>query len=201
MADPLNPVGICNLALNRLGVTKLIESLTEDSSEAKTCALHYDRVRRRALQFAEFEFAIERATLTAATASPPDEWEYAYKWPTAALRPLNIPNLAKIETYVNEIPFRVEYASGERVIYTDQEDATLRYIFDQTDTTVWTEEFANAVAMFMAWRMAMPLTSNSRLTMELANEHRLALYAAAASSFSNIVTGQMPDAESIRARL
>jgi len=189
------------MAIGALGQTSFIESLDDAGNPtAEICNLHYDRARRNALQFFPFEFAVKRVALDESSEEPPAAWAYAYAWPTDCLRPLNIDTELQIDNIEQLVPFRVENAGSARVIYTDMDSAVLRYVFDCTDTLIWTEAFIDYLAIVMAARIAMPLTSNMDLSQKMEQLARLRGYAAVASSASNIQTGELPDAGVIRAR-
>ncbi len=201
MAATSSPVEICNLAIAELGQTVFIQSLTDNGNVEELCNLHYDRVRRTALQFFPFEFAIKREVLVASSEDPPSSWGFAYVYPTDCLRPLKIDEGLQQPTNDQLVTYLIENKGAARVIFTDHDAPCLQYIFDQKDVVLWTEAFIDAMAVLMAAKLAMPLTKDQSLAKDMLQLSRLRLQGAAAASATNIQRGEEPDAGAIRARL
>lgn len=82
---------ICNDALDNIGHSLVIASLTEDSDEAAACQRHYARTRDQLLRDFAWPFATRRVTpaaLVAATlagGAVPSPWCFAYAYPDGML--------------------------------------------------------------------------------------------------------------------
>ncbi|ENC2022866.1 hypothetical protein ABKE32_000492 [Escherichia albertii] len=158
-------IEICNNALSRIGNNRTINSLDEASKEADSCSLHYDSCLDTVLSDFDWNFATKRVAL-ADTNTPPPDWQYAYLYPTDCMRITEImmpgmrnpPSVARIQFSVG--------ADGDgtsKLIYTDQEDAWLKYVGRVTDVNMFDAIFRNALAWQLAAEIAMPLTGSADL--------------------------------------
>lgn len=159
-------VDICNLALSHLGDTATVASLDppEGSVQAEHCARFYPIARDSLLELHPWGFATRRIQLAQLGTGWP-EWDYSYAQPADALNIIavlppdatddysqglsNVP-LAAGGSYVPKA-FSCEIDSnGADVIYSDQEDAVLRYTALVSDTT----KFSPLFVMTLSWHLA-----------------------------------------------
>jgi hypothetical protein len=80
-------VGICNLALSRIGVPP-IGAITENSVAARLCNRFYEYTRDATLVAANWNFASDFIELAEVTSSVnlPDKWQYAFQKPVGCLK-------------------------------------------------------------------------------------------------------------------
>lgn len=181
-SDTSGAVSICNKALAMCGESAAITSLDTSvdlSSEAALCSQFYDASMQWALEARNWSFALTRRPL-APVASDSSAWEFAYVMPADCVRPLSVipsettddnvlaggstdswplspvttildnnPNFVVPQQFSHEIK-----ADGTRVIYSNLEDAHLRYVAKVTDTTRYTERFREAVQYKLASYLA-----------------------------------------------
>lgn len=83
-------IEICNRALSNIGNNRSINSLEEASKEAGQCSLYYESIRDAVLADFDWNFATKNIAL-ADTNNPPQDWDYAYTYPTDCLRIIEIP--------------------------------------------------------------------------------------------------------------
>lgn len=176
-------VDICNLALGHLGDNATVASIDppEGSAQAEHCARFYPIARDALLEMHAWGFATRRAQLALLTSAWP-EWAFCYAIPSDALNLLGvlppsasddysqsfgIPNAYGITsnyvpttvsgTYVPQ-PYSAESLDdGTQVIYTDQEDAVLRYTARVTDTTKFSPLFVTTLSWHLASMLAGPV--------------------------------------------
>lgn len=170
-------IDLCNLALSHIGATAKVTAIDppDGSTEASLCQRFYPSSRDSLLQLRQWGFALRRVALTTAHASPPNPWAYAYIVPGDALNviavlppdaeddyaqayaPTGIDNLPVPDgsvTYTPQ-PFAIEYSSdGYRVLYTDQEDAVLRYTAKVVDASRYSSLFKIALSWHLAAHLA-----------------------------------------------
>lgn len=168
------------MALGYLGDDATVSSLSppEGSAQADHCARFYPIARDSLLEMHAWGFATRRASLALLSASPPSSWKYAYAQPADALNLLSIlaPNASddysaglaaygsvtgvtnnSLGTYTPQ-PFTSEVDStGAAVIYTNQENAVLRYTALVTDPTQFSPLFTEALAWLLASKLAGPI--------------------------------------------
>ncbi len=154
-------VDICNIALAHLGDDATVASLDppEGSAQAEHCARFYPVARDSLLEMHTWAFASRRIAL-APLGSGWQEWRFAYAQPADALNIIAVlpPDAtddysvdgAMGGRYVPQ-PFSCETnANGADVIYTNQENAVLRYSALVVDTT----RFSPLFVMTLSWHLA-----------------------------------------------
>lgn len=157
------PVDICNMALAHIGERSDINSIDppEASVEAQRCAQFYPMTRRTLLALHPWSFATKR--VLAADLSPsndvPGNWAYAYALPSDVIRITGVYGAGqwKDEEYAPELAYETGSAgSGPRIIYSNAPDATIRYTFNQVDSTLYPPLFVEAFTWLLAGKLAGP---------------------------------------------
>jgi hypothetical protein len=176
-------VDICNLALGHLGDNATVASISppEGSAQAEHCSRFYPIARDSLLEMHNWAFAMRRANLALLTSNWP-EWLYAYAVPADAVNIISVlpPDaqndystyLSPADTmgyYANNAPitaagryvpqpFNLEIGDdGNEIIYTNQENAMLRYTTLITDTTKYTPLFTLTLSYHLASMLAGPI--------------------------------------------
>jgi len=167
-------IEICNLALSNIRSLKFIEALTEDNNEAIACNLHYARTRDLALRRADWPFARKRLALIA-SGTPPDEWGYSYALPADCLRVRGVQDGMRVRSFDATIKYAIENdgTGSGRVILMDIPDAVLIYTMRVTDTTVFDDDFAEALTWKLAANICRPLDKDAQVcaqTLQIAEE-------------------------------
>jgi len=150
---------ICNLALAYLAKGR-ITSLTQNTEEARQCAMHYDHCRRLLLRSYRWGFA-RRIKKLALSASTVPGWEYVYGYPSSCLsvRFVFTEDGAERKEMTKD-EYEVAVVDGVKVLCTDVEEAWCEYTEDVTEVAKMTEEFVEALARYLAASMAVVLTGN-----------------------------------------
>ena len=175
-------IDICNLALGHIGDSATVASLNppEGSAQAEHCARFYPIARDSLLEMHSWGFATKRATLALLSSGFP-EWDYCYAQPTDALNLLailppeatddysgqyNIPSqtvsysnvpMSAGGMYVPQAYSAEALGDGTEVIYTDQENAVLRYTGRVEDPTKFSPLFTVALSWHLASMLAGPV--------------------------------------------
>ena len=153
-------VDICNLALSHLGDTATVSSIDppEGSAQAEHCARFYPMARNTILEAHPWSFATTRKALVELSSpEPPASWAYIYGYPNLCIRPLLLLQPETTDETTGEDFIVEETEGGVRVIYTNIENATLRYIFEQADPGRYSQLFVNALARLLASYLAGPV--------------------------------------------
>lgn len=154
-------IDICNLALAHIGDEASVSAISppDGSIQASHCARFYPIARDQLLEMHAWSFAVTRVTL-AATGTPPDQWAYQYAFPANALKILKVLPEG-VATDEESEDFELETLSdGTRVILTNAELATARYIKQVTDTTKFTPLFVSALSWSLASMLCGPITKD-----------------------------------------
>lgn len=183
----MDQVGVCNLALSAMG-TATIESLDEDSAEARACSLWYEPTLNKVLRSRPWNFARSVVVLDVNKALPgTDEnndsvssyiwndsypvppWDYEYDLPSDIARvryvvpASGIPSSFDDYKYMKDLPvlFEVTTNSENRtVLATNQQNAVLVYTRKIEDPDLWDPDFLQAVISELAMRLTIPLSGD-----------------------------------------
>lgn len=150
---------ICNLALSHLGDSANVSSIDppEGSAQAEHCARFYPIARDSLLEMHNWSFASRRAQLALLAEDIDTAWSYAYAAPAGMVKPVAVVQPGALDT-ANSEEYTVEsLASGLVVIYTNTENAVLRYTARVTDTTKYTPLFVDALSWLLASYLAGPI--------------------------------------------
>jgi len=148
-------IDICNLALSLLGERAEVTSITppDGTNEAQQCGRFYPMARDELLEMFAWSFATRRVVLASVDSDRPG-WLYAYTLPTTCLKPLSVLAQQVLDD-TESADFIVETSdTGTRLLFTNQEEATLRYVATVTDTTRFTPLFCAALARLMSVKLA-----------------------------------------------
>jgi len=172
-------IDICNLALAHLGDDATIASIKppEGSAQAEQAARFYPIARNTLLEFHTWNFASKRTTL-ATVNNTIDQWEYAYAAPADMITPLAILSPTAQNDYATRMSsgdtpggitsnFAPTILAGHytpqqfviegNLIYTNQENALLRYQSLITDSTKFSPLFVVTLSWHLASMLAGPI--------------------------------------------
>jgi hypothetical protein len=182
---------LCNSALQRVGAATIMD-ISDNSREARACAVAYDATRKAELRKRKWRFALKRATLAPDTTDPIFEYAYAFTLPADCLRvvlPADNPELdwslegRKILTNTMQSPFLG--ASPQPTV--TGAALFLRYISDIEDATLWDAAFYDMLSIALAVKICEPLTqSNTKKSGLLAEYREVLLAAAKAQAFETL---------------
>jgi len=160
MADETS---IANLALAKLGISPIM-ALTDDSKQAQFANRFYAQTLDEVLSSHRWNFAMRRSTLNQLATSPSFEWGFAYQVPVDCLRVVQLNGYEQNEQ-------QGEFAIEGNQLFTDAEQAQVRYIARVTDGSLYPALFSQAVATMLASRLAGPLTGSRELPSALLEEY------------------------------
>ena len=172
-------VDICNLALAHLGDDATIATLSPPagSAQAEKAARFYPIARNTLLQMHTWNFAAKRGNL-ALTTNTLDQWDYAYVAPADMMSPISIISPTAQNDYAtrmsagdtpggitsNYAPTIVagqytpqQFAIEGTYIYTNQENAMLRYQAFITDPSTFSPLFVITLSWHLASMLAGPI--------------------------------------------
>jgi hypothetical protein len=169
-----NKTEICNMALSNIQVSQFIDGNVETDTtiEAKVCKRWYDHAVNYALEDFDWNFARRRRALAALGTTPPSTWTYVYSYPSdcAAARAIEVPGVrtpSREQRIAYEVAAEAQASGGDvRVIYTDQPDAVLIFTKRITDASLFDGHFVEALAAYLASKIALPLTAKPGLARE-----------------------------------
>ena len=176
-------VDICNLALAHLGDAATIASIDppEGSAQAEHCARFYPIARDNLLEMHNWNFSTRRALLAEVT-NDWVQWQHAYALPSDCVNPISVISNEAYDDYATRFiptdtpqfahnyspaisagryvpqPFTIEtLSSGIHVLYTNLENAVLRYQALVNDTTEFSALFVTTLSWHLASMLAGPV--------------------------------------------
>jgi hypothetical protein len=191
---------ICNRALDEIGARAVIANLNEASLEATTCARHYDNCRRMLLRTAPWGFARKQANLALlgdlTSGTSPQPWQYKYQYPADCvlfryiMSPVGLPRQPDISAR-----FLLNYEDANQTILSNVSQAIGVYNADVQDPTRFDDLFQNALTLFVASKLAIPLTGNAGIKQAMEALLKDAVVQARASDANEGLTssGHVPD--------
>ncbi|HID9280214.1 TPA: hypothetical protein ACXIZC_002790 [Serratia marcescens] len=180
-------IQICNVALGRLGNSRVIASLTEKSKEAAACNLFYEDCRDAVLADFPWRFATKRVALADLGIEQPD-WQYSYRYPVDCMRIVAIvsPDGQRFVMPDQRVPYEVgsDVDGTGRLIVTNLPKAWLRYVSKVTDPNMFDAEFRDALAWRLAAEIAMQITGDANMGNRAEQKYQLTISSAATLSMN-----------------
>lgn len=137
---------------------------SDGSAEADHCARFYPIARDQLLEVHAWRFATTRASLAELAVNPSVQWAHAYSLPNSCVRPLAVllpdatddsaPQPYKIETDVD---------GASMILYTNVENAWLKYIIRQANTTMYSPLFVIALSYLLGAYTCGPISKDLKL--------------------------------------
>lgn len=168
-------VDICNMALGHLGDRATVSSISppEGSAQAEHCARFYPVARNLVLESHEWGCATKRANLALLSDTSPPGFLYVYQQPSDCLNIIDLQRpfdptfhalfgAGRVDSdgdwTLDAVPYELESRSdGTPIIYTNLENAIIRYVALVTDTTKFSAQMLDAIAWLLAAYLAGPV--------------------------------------------
>lgn len=194
-------IEICNIALSRVAHTQPIAAFDENSQAAELCSVFFKPLRELVLADFPWPFAESIVTL-ADIGSPAPGWAYRYRYPADCLkvREIIIPDQRRPLSSDQQVPYKIGYDSGGRVIHTDQEAAGVRFTFRVEDSTFFDPLFVDALAWRLGQDLALPLSSKPDLQQYCQQQYEMAKTRAQGSAFEESQDDPEPESEFVSVR-
>ena len=155
--NTVNQVGIYNMALGAVGVSRFIQSLQDTSVQAQTCNVFWESVRDQCLSDYPWNFATRFTALQKVDKHTPG-WSRTYALPSDCLAARRIVHNHPLEP---KIPFQVveDEDNGRLCLATNGCSPVLEYTARVVKYTIWSPSFVNAVHLLLATKIVSPLSS------------------------------------------
>lgn len=159
-------VDICNLALAHIAKPADVTAIDppDGTAEADHCARFYPIARNELLERHDWRFATRRVTLEELATNPQEAlWAYAYGRPNLAIRILAVLLPESTDDAATQKFVEETNSDGSGIIYTHAQDAQVRFVWLQEDTTKYTPLFVVALSWKLAEYLAGPLTKDPKI--------------------------------------
>lgn len=153
-------VSICNMALANIAKPDEIQSLDEDSAEAKACKRFYGQTLTAMIEAYPWRFAGKTAALAEIVNVKPKRWARAYQRPSDCRKVRRLTDALMLpDVDAVGVPLEIEGST----IFCNVAPAYLEYTADQTDPTKFSGLFVEALSWQLAVKLAMPLTRDPKV--------------------------------------
>lgn len=198
----ISDVRIGNMALSNIGARSTIESLTEESAEAKQVSLWYDWSRVQVLEAFNWSFARKRLTLALhSDAAPAGIWTFRYQYPADCILMRHLQN--PVAKNAPPVPFEIETNPTDnsvKSIVTDLEFAVGVYTFDLLQTALFSAHFIEALSHRLGAHIAFSLTGKRNVKGDMINIYNALILEAPAYNANEEEEAEPPNADWIGAR-
>lgn len=178
-------VSICKTALGHVANSAEITSIdpADGTAEADHCAAFYPIARDECLEAFAWSFATVRASLAELSDNPQEDvWAYAYALPNQMIKPLAVLLPSSTDDTLGQDYLIETLEDGSGVLYTNVEDAVLKFIYRQEDPAKYTPLFVVALGTMLGSYLAGPIAKDFKLKQGLKQLATAELNAAAASN-------------------
>jgi hypothetical protein len=209
----MDKIGIWNIALGNIGISKFVSSPDEQSNEARTCRIFYDQALNRALEESPWNFARSYVDLQD-IGSPPAKWAYRYRYPAdcvfaRAVTPRGVfPQVcdyfsAALLRYINRDNFEIieDEANNGLAICCNIPEAMLTFTKRITKINLFSALFIDTVGWSLAKDIASPLSATAGMAQAAAVAYNNAMLKAAAKSLNEGKETLERESEFVTARL
>lgn len=192
-------VQICNMALSHLCMGRQIDDLADESQEAVVCSLWYEPTRDYLLRKFPWPFAERIVELALVEQDPNGMWGYSYRLPTDFMR-ANYLVSGGGRSLVNPLPYKIASDAAGGLLYTDEPNAELCYGARIEDPTFFAPDFADALSLRLAGKIARPLAASASLAEQANEAYKAMVGEATANSLNEERPDADPEAAAVRAR-
>ena len=179
----VSKVEICNIALQLIGDESII-SLSDGTTQAEQCNFRYDSARRSVLEMHPWNFALSRGSLSLSATTPVFDFSHQFTLPNDCLRVIatdkELDTVYNSDPYFNgykTIGFQSSFAAGRdrykiegRNLLYDDDTCFILYLRNEENTTLFSPLFVEALALFLASRIAYKITGSRSMERELLDE-------------------------------
>lgn len=162
---------IANLALQKIGESRINSIGDENDKNARVCNLNYDQSRLEALMMCGWRFAKKQASLSKLATVPIYKWKAQYQLPSDLLR---LTEIQGTDVWAPKEYFDIQ--EKKLLLYpTDSFDEAadtinIEYIYDVVDVSQFDALFVDVLALKLASMIARPLTGSDTLGQNMTQE-------------------------------
>lgn len=157
---PVAEIDLYNLALSHIGNSKEVQSVNENSAEARACKRFYAQTRDEILREFPWPFAKVTVALALVETDPTTEWKYAYRYPVDCVFFRRILGDCRIEVRDTRVPYLIGQDAEGKLVYTDRQSAVAEYTVAVSDTSTFDPLFAQALAFKLGFYIAPRVTAS-----------------------------------------
>ena len=158
-------VDICNLALATLGQEKIV-ALDDNTKKARLCNQFYPILRDEVLREHPWNSAMARISLAPLSTTPAYYYGYEYQQPADCLRVMKLEDVT------------AEHKIEGRKILAHSSTLKILYLKQITDPNEFDSMLVTTLAARIAWALALPITSSTKIQKETRADYHALLASA-----------------------
>jgi hypothetical protein len=195
-------LGIWNMALSHLGISKEVATVNESSQEARALDRFYDETLKEVLSDFPWPFATKFEVLGLVEEDPNIEWQFSYRYPTDCLHVRKILSGNRNDNRQSRVPYRIAIDSSGKLIFTDMQDAELEYTCLIDNPEHFPSDFTLMLSYRLASHVAPRVTGQDEYKMgdKAMQKYMMELSKAKARSINEEQSEEVPDSEFISGR-
>jgi len=153
-----NKVSICNMALSRLGATRIssLEAGIDSSSNAATCSVFYEDAVNELIALHDWSWATARRQLSALSSDNYTNYLYKYQLNTDVVAVLKL-----IDSDGNDL--EDEYEIEKDCLYTNVTPCLIKYMTNDIEEADLSPVFVELLVLKIASKIAYLITSDQKL--------------------------------------
>ena len=161
---------LLNDALGQIGASP-IAAIDDGTVNANWCATFYPALRRALLRISHWRFAETRAMLAQESTTPAFEFTFSYALPADLVKIVEYnsvqlivqnPNVLLVSDVLYLAPYAGYFKVEGRHLLTNDAQVALVYIHDVTDPNIWDPLSYQTLATWLASKLALPITKDSK---------------------------------------
>ncbi len=156
---------ICNAALARIGAEPISNMVNPRTTNARYCKELFPQARDYLLRKFEWDFATRRQTMAHPSITNNTSYDYIYTIPPKCMRVLDLLNGDGVHDD------NIEWIIEGEYLYTNEDDAMFKFIFQVEDVRKFDPGFTNALAARLAWLLCLKVTGKINLRQTLYREY------------------------------
>jgi hypothetical protein len=169
--------GIINVALRRIGESRIVNLDSDTSKEARAARDLYEEARDDLLRSHPWNFALKRKKLAQLATSPVFGWEYGYGLPADWIRTVSVYPFDGYDSTNCEYRMETQDISGTptRVLLANSNQIYMRYVAQIANVALMAPDFREALAMRLARDLSVAMQKSSSVYEMMDKQYRRAL--------------------------
>ena len=192
---------IANIAIGRIGSTRITDIDVDTSNEAIKARDLFDDARDDVLRAHTWNFATRRQKLAQLVEKPEFGYDFAYTLPTGFLRVVSVHGSDQLRDHIEYKLENIDVAStGTQVLVSNWNQVYLRYIVRVTDVNLMTPDFRQCFAYYMASDLALGIKKSQSLSDKMFVRYKRKLASAKSVDGIEDFQDEFPDSSWVTAR-
>lgn len=148
---------LCNMALGYIGADSIADIDNSRSANAEYCNTYLDTARDAALAAHNWNFARVRKSLAAISSEIPDDWSYAYTYPSDCVKMRRLLHTSRRTNTPHPFEIGLKSDKSAKVIFCDLSPASAIYTARIENLALWDDLAIEAFSYKLASLIVVPI--------------------------------------------